>query len=177
MLDKLIDKLYKRTPSEWQELLHQESAVNKNRLDDEAAEQSQLFSNWAGLAATAHIHRKEMERNFDEVKASVELRVRKDPVGYGLEDKPKEAAIKAVVAETKQVKEAYDEFLQAYAYDKTMAVAEKTMEGRKTMLRLEGDLWLGEYYSTTNIREEQVNRFKEKISDTKRKARRRIKNA
>jgi len=45
MLDKLIDKLYKRTPSEWQELLHQESAVNKNRLDDEAAEQSQLFSN------------------------------------------------------------------------------------------------------------------------------------
>jgi len=175
-LKKLIDKLYEKTPDEWSQQLHQEAGINKNRLDDEAAEQSQLFSNWASLAAAAHIDRKEAERNFDEEKARMDLKVRKDPGMYGLEDKPKEAAIKAVVSESEMVKKAYSEFLDAYAYDKVLAVAEKAMEGRKTMLRLEGDLWLGEYYSTTNIREEQVDRFREKSKDLKKKSRRRIKN-
>ena len=61
MKNTMLDKLLKRTPEEWQEKLHNEAAVNKYELDDEAAGQSQLFSNWASLAAVAHIYRKQSE--------------------------------------------------------------------------------------------------------------------
>jgi len=176
MKNTMLDKLLKRTPEEWQEKLHNEAAVNKYELDDEAAGQSQLFSNWASLAAVAHIYRKQSERDYEEIRAKKELMVRADPGFYGLEEKsPKEAAIKAVVLDMESVKDAYKEFMEAYTYDKILSIAEKTFEGRKTMLRLEGDLWLGEYYSTTTIKEEQVDRFREKISDSKNRRKRRVK--
>ena len=175
MEEHLLSKLLDKSPGEWQEQLHDEAAINKHQLDDEAAEQSQLFSNWASLAAIAHIHRKECERNYEEVKADIELKVRSDPSHYGLEEKtPKEAAFKATVLSQKIVKDAYENYLEAYSYDKVLSIAEKTFDGRKTMLRLEGDLWLGEYYSTTTIKEEQVEKFREKINDNKKRSGRRV---
>ena len=176
MKDSMLDRLLEKTPEEWQEKLHDEAAVNKYELDDEAAGQSQLYSNWASLAAVAHIYRKQSERDYEEIKAEAELNVRADPGLYGLEEKsPKEAAIKAVVMGINKVMKANRDFMRAYTYDKILSIAEKTFEGRKTMLRLEGDLWLGEYYSTTTIRDEQVDRFREKISDSKNRRKRRVK--
>ena len=171
-MDKLAE-LYKRSTDEWLSQLHEESKVNKNQLDDEASEQSQLFANWAGLAAIAHVNRKEQERRFEAAKARADVAIRKDPVRFGLEEKPKEAAIKAVILDIEEVQEAYDDYMKAYAYDKVMAVAEKTMEGRKTMLRLEGDLWLGEYYSKVEIKDKQVDRFRERVADTRKRKERR----
>jgi len=165
-----------RTPDEWQELSHREVAINKNRLDDEASGQSQLYSNWGSLAAAAHIYRKRKEGDYEEVKAAMDIMVRTNPTEYGVEEKsPKEAAIKAAIISNREVKKAHSDFLDAYAYDKILAVAEKSCEGRKSMLRLTGDLWLGEYFSTVTVKEKQAEEFREKISDTKNRSRRRIK--
>lgn len=175
MEKRLLERLLEKSPGEWQEQLHEEASINKHQLDDEAAEQSQLFSNWASLAAIAHIHRKEAERDYEETKADIELKVRSDPGHYGLEEKtPKEAAFKATVLNIKIVKTVYKDYLKAYTYDKILSIAEKTFDGRKTMLRLEGDLWLGEYYSTTTIKEEQVEKFREKLNDNKKRSGRRV---
>ena len=121
MEERLLDRLLENSPGEWQEQLHEEAAINKHQLDDEAAEQSQLFSNWASLAAAAHIYRKEAERDYEETKADLELRVRTDPVQYGLEEKtPKEAAFKATVLNNNIVKDSYKAYLKAYTYDKVL---------------------------------------------------------
>lgn len=172
MRDEDLKKLLSKTPFEWREQAKEESKIDRNYLHIQAEEQSQLYFNWASLFGIAKEYRKLKEVELKEVESKWDLKLREDPESYGFPKSPKEAAIKSKVATRREVREKKRDFLESYAYAKALEAAKDSFLIRRSMLKLEGDLWLGEYYDTVTIKEEDEERFVRAMSGRTRGERR-----
>ena len=141
----------------YEELSDEELKFDKFRLDEEYEEQPRLYDKWSKWWGRALLLRKKAEDEFERIKGTMDLEIRKDPRAHDLtpDDKGKvmESAIKAAVLINKKVLDAQDRFYKAYALAKALESSVKSFEQRKELLRGAGDLWVNKYYSDINIKE------------------------
>lgn len=172
-------KLFERTAQEWTSFFREQAMFDKYELDTAVAEQAQFFINCAGLSSVASKLRDFVETWLKQEESEVDLAVRSNPLEFDLEPDSKgklmESAIKSKVALDNRVCDIGILFMEMKEYAKVMNKAIDGFDQRKTMLRLEGDLWLGEYYSSADIREKLEDDVREKAAKkaSERKAKRR----
>lgn len=75
----------------------QDILIDPEALDVECCRQAELFHKWSELASKVKGEVEKAKFDMDTVFARLDLKVRKRPGKYGLED-PKEAAVKATVS-------------------------------------------------------------------------------
>jgi len=141
-----------RSVESYEEEWKRELSFDKFNLDEEFERQPQTYMGWAMLYAHARVERSRRESELDRVKAETDVKIRKDPTVYGLEASPKEAAIKAVVLTSKEVKGAESDFHKAYELQYVFEYVTKAFEQRKELLRAEGELWREGYYSGPTVK-------------------------
>ena len=137
--------------SEYERELYDEERFDKYKLDEEYEEQPRKFTDWAILYGKSLAVRKRAEADIDKAKGRVDLEVRKNPTLHGLvpDDKGKimEAAIKAVIANHKDVLAAEEYYYHIYEMSKLFETAVEAFKQRKELIRGEGELWINKYYS------------------------------
>jgi len=143
----------------YQDELH----IDKYNLDNECATQPSLFMKYAEEFAEKKKQRQLRETELKRIEAEADANVRKNPSEYGLEDNPKEKAIAYAVANDPKVIEAANAFIEARKQSSIADAAKNAFEQRKIMLRVLGDLWLGEYYSATEVKKADVSKFRKKM--------------
>jgi len=173
-----IEELLSMTAREWRQHFYEQIKIDKYALDISVAEQPQLFVNCAGLSATASKLRDFLEKVYEEEKAEMDLAVRSNPQGFDLEPDTKgklmETAIKSKVILDTRVAESYHNFIEGKEYAKLLNGVVNAFDQRKTMLRLEGDLWLGEYYSNADIRGSEEDVIRERAASKAKERRKKI---
>ena len=131
---------------------------DKLALDDEAVVQARLTSLWTTVQARLKKISAKAKKNLTTVEGRKGLEVRKDYKNYGFEFKAdlKEKPIQAIVDGMPEVEKAFDAYLEAEHRKDVVSGIVSSLEQRKTMIRLAGDLWIKEYYakdsfSTSNM--------------------------
>lgn len=153
----------KKDINELSEQLDADMRIDKYGLDNECAEQTSIYSKWARMSAEASRERDYRQKELDETSAMLDNEIRTDPEKYGIKDL-KEAAVKAVIMGDEAVMKLKSDLIEATTYAKFMNSAVAACDQKKTMLRMLGDLWLGEYYSNVEIRKGEVeDRLREKM--------------
>lgn len=170
-----LDRLLRQSPNEWRKEAQADAEVSKFHLDDACATQGGYYSKWAGLYGVANTYRHAVDDLFEAEKAALDLKVRTDPHVYGLEvgkeGRPMETAVRSVINTHKRIKALKREQLLARHYEKLTEHNLTAMEHRKTMIRMLGDLWLGEYKPEVQIRDEREDGFRERMVGRKRRRR------
>lgn len=141
--------------------------VDRFSLDTECAEQAYLFVEVAEMYADAEKAKKEAEAAYDDAVAEKDLDIRRSPEGYGLDEEPKEKAIAHTVRQQAKVKRLREEMFEAIRKCNKLKSLKDGFEQKKIMLRVCGDLWLGEYYSETEVRKSEVGKFRKRMSTRK----------
>lgn len=146
-----IGQVMKRTLEDWAEELNGDMKVDKFRLDEECARQTSVYTKWAFLTAEAGRERDWRQKELDEMNARLDNEVRVYPEKFGLKE-IKENAVKAVIAGDEGIMKLKADLINATAYYKFFSSAVAACDQKKTMLRMLGDLFLGEYYSNVEIK-------------------------
>lgn len=140
--------------------------IDKYNLDVEAAEHPQKYNNAARAAARAAKEEKQAERHYLKTRARVDKEVRKRPSKFGVDpDEPKEKAISGAVDLDDRVEEAYNDYLDAKERAANASADEKTFEHRKILIRLLGELWIKDYYSQVEVRDERIDKFRDRMGE------------
>lgn len=162
-----IDKVMKVKLEEWGDELDEDMKIDKFNLDDECARQPSIYSKWAMLSARASEERDWRQKELDEEAARIDNEVRTDPDKFGIRD-IKESAVKAAIAADEVIMKLKADVVRATAYAKFFYSAVGACDQKKTMLRMLGDLWLGEFYSNVEIRKgESEENLREKMKARK----------
>lgn len=145
--------------------------IDKYNLDEECATHPQKYNDAAREAARCSKEEKEAERKYIKMKAKVGKEVRKRPGKFGVDpDEPKEGAIKGAIDLDGRVEEAYSEYLDARERAANAAADEKAYEHRRTLIKLLGELWMKDYYSSVEVREEREDKFRKSMGKRRRNA-------
>lgn len=148
------------------EELNQGLAVHTDALHLDAREQPRLAEEAGELAAEAKAAAKRAKLECDEIKAEVERAVRKDPAMYGLEkatDKPVAAAITL----DKQVMAAERAVIDAQETADKVASTANAYEHRRTMLKIEVQLWLSNFYGDVTVQEHEMGQAAGQMETTR----------
>lgn len=98
-------------------------------------EQPQLFYEWSNKASKAGTETARAKERLEFIKSNVDLRIRKNPEGYGLpEGKPSENAIRATVSKDKKVKRYTKRYFECLDNEKSFINGMKSFQQRKNML-------------------------------------------
>jgi hypothetical protein len=100
----------------------------------------------------------------ERVKGQVDQKVRHDPGLFGLENSPKEAAVKSVVVNDKDLIKAENNFHKAYELQYLLDSIVKAFEQRKELLRGEGELWREGYYSDARVNKSVEDRGRREVN-------------
>lgn len=127
-------------------------AVDKYRLDEELIQQPQKFMDYVELYADAAGEKDDALDHLDITKAQIEDLVRTSPEEFGLDENPKEAAIKSAIVKHPKVRRANKELRKCKKTLKILEGAKQSFEQRKTMLSKLVDLKIGGFYSEVKVR-------------------------
>jgi len=137
-------------------------AVRTDALHEDAREQPRLAEEAGELAAEAKAEAKRAKLRADETRAEVERDVRANPAVHGVE-KVTEGAVAAAVTVNKRVRDAELAVIDAQeAADKVASVA-NAYEHRRTVLKMEAQLWLANYYGDVTVREREMGRTADEV--------------
>lgn len=132
--------------------------VDKYNLDDAAATQPELYMECVEAIERAKKDTDELEQELEERYSELDLDIRKNYDLYGLEENPKERAIKSAISKEPDIKEIREDLAKAKRILSKLNGRKEALDQRKQMVRLLGDLWLGEYYSDIEVRDAQVRK-------------------
>jgi len=122
--------------------------VDLNALEEEWEKQTILYDHYATLEVEADEEKDKAERRLEIAKAEMDERVRNAPKTYGLEENPKETAIKGAVARSKEVDAAEKGFHAAKKKAALAKVATRAIaEQKKRALTKASDLFAAGYYA------------------------------
>jgi ssRNA-specific RNase YbeY (16S rRNA maturation enzyme) len=136
--------------------------IDKNALDDAWQYQSILFCKWAEREVEAQFNRDKAKEQMDLVRARLDSDIRKNPKLFALE-KITESAIENVILQTKEYREANNNYLNTIKEAKILSVAREAFDHRKSALTKLTDLFLSQYWAepregkaTKIVRDEQA---------------------
>lgn len=163
-----IERLLSKSIPEWKALASADHYFSKFDLDEACANQGQRFVNWAELAAIAVGYADLKEEELNQDRADMELDVRENFEDFDLvpdrEGKLREAHVKAIIRRSPKVKRSYKEFVAAKAYNRFFENVMKSFDQRKTMIRMMGDLVLGEYKADVEIRDNHTDDMRKRMA-------------
>ena len=137
--------------------LKEQLAIHLEALHTDAQGQPHLAEQAGELAAEAKAAAKRAKLEADEAKAEIELDIRKAPERYKL-DKATDKSVAAAVTADAKVKAVERAAIDAQeAADKAEAVA-NAYEHRRSMLKIEAELWLANYFGDVTVREREMGR-------------------
>ena len=172
-----------RSVDSYEKECHKELELDRFNLDEEYETQPQLYLNWSKLYAISLAERKRISLDLERVKADVDLEIRgNDPKIYGLE-KFTETAIRSILMQIDRVKEKEEENIKIIKLSGFFEHAVRAFEQRKELLKGEGELWKGGYYSSVSPvkieergeRELEKQKMNEEVGSTVPKRRKRVK--
>ena len=142
--------------------LKEQLAIRLDTLHIDAQDQPHLAEQAGELAAEAKASAKRAKLEADEAKADVERDVRKNPAAHGV-DKVTEGAVGAAVTADAKVQAAERAAIAAQeAADKAEAVA-NAYEHRRSMLKIEAELYLANYFGDVTVREREMGRTADEV--------------
>lgn len=145
---------------EWEEYnLHQDSSLDKYALDMEAEEQSHVLQKWLDLLVQAQAELSKAKELVLDVEAKLFIDAKTNGIA-GLE-KPTEGTVKAWVRIQPEYKKALRRRRKAENNVSYLQNARSVLEHRKSMIKIESDLWITGYFARPNI----SGKVKEAIED------------
>ncbi len=149
---------------EWDEYnLSEDAALDKYDLDVEAENQSHLMQKWLELLTQAQAELSKAKEVINNTEADLFLKVKIEGVP-ALGTKPTEATVKAYVHTQPEYKKAQRRKRKAENNVHYLQNARSVLEHRKTMIKVEADLWICGYFSRPSIHGE----IKKELEDERR---------
>jgi len=122
--------------------------IDRNRLDDEWANQPLLYWKWARKAADAQLKLDQAKSNLDVEKAELDNDIRTSPGEYDLKDiKITENVISGAINASRIYQIAVKKVAEARHELEIANAAVNAIEHRKRALSLLVELWIRDYYS------------------------------
>jgi hypothetical protein len=155
--------------------LIEDTKIDKFDLHEMVATQPSLYMKWADRLNTASELKDQMEKILETCIARMDLSIRRNPEEFQLpvdsKGNPKETAIQSVIALDKSVIEAKNNLFEAKKMHSFLKTAVKSMDQRKQMIKEEGELWRGEYYSDIKVmdKESKTDTFRNKMGEISRR--------
>ena len=122
-----------------------EIIVDRFNLDRECAVNGERVIYWGGKWAEAEMEKERSKKRFEEIKAELDLMIRKDPGSFGLE-KITEAAINSLIPMQKAYQDAYENRIESEFLCKKLGMVKEAFLQRKDLILAEIKLFLSDYY-------------------------------
>lgn len=146
---------------EWDEYdLSEDATIDKNALDVEAERQSHLVMKWSLLLTQAQATLSEAKEGLAHIEAVLFLRARTE-----LPNKPTEATIKSWILTQPEFRKAQRTKRKAENNVTYLQNAKAVLENKRSMIKVEAELWVCGYYSRPMIREQQVGKESEQYKE------------
>ena len=140
--------------------LRSKLAVHIDALHLDAQEQPDLAYRVGELAAEAKAEARRMRMEYEETKAATDKEVRLFPEKFGV-IKTTESSIASAVTLAPLVKEAHEQMIAADKdADKANALRD-AFHHRKSMLQLEGELFMANYWGEVEVRGHNMRQAKD----------------
>jgi len=129
--------------------LGEDASFDKYALDIEAEDQPMLMEKWLGLLTQAQGELSKAKEVLQNEEAKLFLKTKKD----GIPDipKPTEAAVKAYVVIQPEYRKAQRRKRKAENNVAYLQNARSVLEHRKTMIKVEADLWITGYFARPHV--------------------------
>ncbi len=121
--------------------------IDINSLHINAQEQPSLAADAGELAANLKAEAKRLRMKYEVAKATADKEIRNDPATYGLA-KVTETCVASAVTLHPMVRTASDEMLEADKEADLAAVIQNAFEHRRSMLKIEADLYVNNYWGS-----------------------------
>jgi len=131
--------------------------IHLHGLHEDAQDQPDLASRAGELAAELKAAAKRAKLAVEELTAQIDLNVRAKPEVFGL-SKITETTIASVVATRPQTKEAKQAQIAAEREADLAATLANAYEHRRSMLKIEVDLWMSNYWGDVEVKERDMRR-------------------
>ena len=122
--------------------------VDEFNLEKECREHPSLLAELGTWVSSIKADAKTKKRRVDFVESGISLKVRKNPKAYGLEEKPKEGAISAVITIDEEYQQAVVDSIEADRIAFEASILLSSMEDRGSRLRDLVKLFIHNYYSS-----------------------------
>jgi len=122
--------------------------VDQFSLEKENSQQPALLDEVGQWVSGIKADAKTAKEHIEYVKADLSLKIRKDPVGYGLEEKPKEGAISSAITTHKAYQQAVVDYIEANRLSDEASVLLSSVEQRKSSISNLVRLFIHAYYSS-----------------------------
>jgi len=129
--------------------------IDINRLQFCCQEQPELASRAGELAAMAKSKAKRAKVVLEEAKANANKEIRDNPDGFGVPKVTEKAVESAVVLHPDVMKVAQDVIELELDADKA-AVLANAFEHRRSMLKIEAELFVHNYWGSVEVKESQM---------------------
>jgi len=137
---------------EWDDYnLSEDAYFDKYALDIEAEDQTHLMCKWLELLTEAQAELSKAKEVMANVEAKIFLKVKTEGVS-SLGSKPTEATVKAYVHTQPDYRKAQRRKRKAENNVHYLQNARSVLEHRKTMIKVEADLWICGYFSKPHIK-------------------------
>ena len=132
-------------------------AVHVQALHEDAEGQAQLAFRAGELAAELKARAKRAKMAAEAVEAKVDQAVRADPESYGL-SKTTETSIRSAVVGSDPVLESREAQIAAEKGADLASALSNAFEHRRSMLRIEAELYVNNYWGDVEVREHGMRR-------------------
>ena len=122
-----------------------EIIIDQYNLDKECAVNGEKVIYWGRKWAEAEARKERSKKILDEVRAELDIRIRKDPQGFGLE-KVTEGAIGSLIPLQEEYKKTYDEYIDSLTLSRELGLVKDAFLQRKDLVLAEIKLYLAEYF-------------------------------
>ena len=130
---------------------------DKFRLDEEWESQPRYYRHYAEKVAEAEYNQAYLKTQLELAEAEVELAVRKNPEGSGIE-KVTESVVKALVIMDQKVRQVKQKLIMAEHDVDVAKVAVRTLDHRKASLEGATQLFLAGYFARPHVKGGQADR-------------------
>lgn len=136
---------------EWDEYnLAEDAQFDKYALDIEAETQPHLMQKWLELLTQAQAELSKAKEVLNNTEAKEFLKVKTEGV-HILGSKPTEATVKAYVSVQPECRKVQRRKRKAENNVQYLQNARSVLEHRKTMIKVEADLWITGYYARPHV--------------------------
>lgn len=139
--------------------LGEDAQLDKYALDLEAENQAHLYLKWSELLVQAQAQVSKLKEVVQNKEAELILKAKEEGIP-GI-DKPTEAAIKSWVITQSAYKRNATKKRKAENDVAYLQNALKVLEHKRTMIKIEADLWITGYYARPHVTDEMIGELEE----------------
>jgi hypothetical protein len=130
---------------------YDEINIDKYKLHEEVSLNGERVVFWGDRFVEAEKQKKKVAKLVGEIRAELELKIRKNPEEFDIPGKPTESAVNSAVILQEEFQKAQEHLIDVEAMVKRYKIISDTFFQRKDLIKEEIKLFLGEYYTSSEI--------------------------